>query len=189
MVAKYVEKVKSYYESHNMRDRIDQLYSTFAAMPRETVRRRLEAWDGRHQAFLRSFPLCVALAGEVDVASVGLADAEPLSDSEEVPEQLELAFGESRADWDRRLGLSRHAGLNREALLRGLRLRRGCFEAALRGFEQTRHDFAAGDRRHSDRFCGLRRHLAVSLQGLQDLRRSALELVCWGFRLTRLAFD
>ena len=43
MVAKYVKKGKSYYESHNMRDRIDQLYSTFAATPRETVRRLLEA--------------------------------------------------------------------------------------------------------------------------------------------------
>ena len=37
--------VKSYYASHNMQERIEQLYSTFAAMPRETVRRLLEAWD------------------------------------------------------------------------------------------------------------------------------------------------
>ena len=45
LVAKYVESVNSYYLSHNMRPRIDRLYNTFSTLPREEVRRRLEAWD------------------------------------------------------------------------------------------------------------------------------------------------
>lgn len=45
LVATYVDSAKSYYDSHKMCDLVNHHYNTFHAMPRETIRMKLEAWD------------------------------------------------------------------------------------------------------------------------------------------------
>ena len=45
LVHKYNESMRDYYAKHNMAARIDRLYETYWSMPREAVRKELEAWD------------------------------------------------------------------------------------------------------------------------------------------------